>query len=239
MAVTADRSGPYAPPSAVLEIITRYRSRGLGTPITADVLGRVGITESLRPRTLYALQALDLIDESGAPTPTLESLRLAPQGEYQKRLAEWLNGAYADVLTIIDPATATDTQVRDAFRSYNPLGQQDRMVTLFCGLYAAAGIRPEKSPAPRTTPTAKPRGRAVSTPAIKSSSFVAAGREKSHIQSNMPPALAGLMASIPQDGKGWTKATRDKFVALFGATLDFSIPIITQAEADKENSGSA
>jgi hypothetical protein len=50
----------------------------------------------------------------------------------------------------------------------------------------------------------------------------------------MPPALAGLMASLPQDGDGWTKEQRNKFVTLFSATLDFCIPVVTQADIDNK-----
>ncbi|HWY60426.1 MAG TPA: DUF5343 domain-containing protein [Rhizomicrobium sp.] len=242
MAVTAATSAPYAPPSAIMEVVNRFR-RGLPPPITAEVLGRAGISDSLIPRTLQALRVLDLITDDGAPTPVLEGLRRSPEPEFQKRLTEWLNTAYADVLAFIDPATADEGAISDAFRSYNPVGQQPRMVTLYIGLYTAAGVRKlekgaEKSATPRTA-AAKPRARAISAPAAKPLSWIATAREKASAQSGMPPALAGLMASLPPAGTGWTKETRDKFVALFGVTLDYSIPIITQAQADKENTGGA
>src|SRR5688572_7472873 len=140
MTVTPDRPAPYAPATAVLAMIERHRSRGLPTPINADVLARASVSASLVPRTLYALQTLDLITESGEPTEVFERIRRSPEAEYKQRLLEWLNGAYADVLQYIDPATADEVAVRDAFRAYNPVGQQARMVTLFMGLYAAAGV---------------------------------------------------------------------------------------------------
>ena len=144
MAVTAEKSAPYAPASAIIALIERHRNRGLPAPVTSEVLGRAGISNSLIPRTLQALQVLDLIDEQGAPTETMEGLRLAPEAEYQKRLSEWLKGAYADVLSFVDPAQDDETAVRDAFRSYNPVGQQPRMVSLFLGLLATAGMADEK-----------------------------------------------------------------------------------------------
>lgn len=143
MPVTSTTSAPYAPAKAVLEIVSRYRSKGLSQPIDGDVLSRVGITESLVPRTLQALQTLDLLDDKGFPTATFESIRLAPEAEYKERLAHWLNAAYADVLNSVDPRTADETALQDAFRSYNPPGQRPRMVTLFVGLYAAAGMGKE------------------------------------------------------------------------------------------------
>ena len=45
----------------------------------------------------------------------------------------------------------------------------------------------------------------------------------------VPPALMGLLASIP--ARGWTQEAREKFVTAFGHVLDFSVPIITAAEA--------
>jgi hypothetical protein len=133
--------------------------------VDAEVLARSGISESLIARTIHALKTLDLIDDEGKPTETLEGLRLAPEGEYVNRLGQWLNSAYADVLKFIDPSTADETALRDAFRSYTPVGQQPRMVSLFVGLYGAAGIGPEKGAPPRSTrrsraapPSATPNG---------------------------------------------------------------------------------
>lgn len=149
MPVTPDASAPYAPASAVLDIVARYRTKGLPAPIDAEVLSRAGVSRSLIARTLYTLQVLDLIDDKGNPTDTLKSLRLAPEAEYKQCLAKWLKSAYADVLQFVDPETADEVSIRDAFRSYDPVGQQPRMVTLFIGLFAAAGIGPEKTFKPR------------------------------------------------------------------------------------------
>ena len=40
-------SAPYAPPATVLYVVNALRDRGLTTPITGDVLLRVGISDSL------------------------------------------------------------------------------------------------------------------------------------------------------------------------------------------------
>jgi hypothetical protein len=151
MSITRDKPGPYAPTSAILGLIERHRRNGLPSPVTEDVLERTGISSSLTSRTLQALVTLDLIDDQGRATPTLEGIRLAPEPEYKQRLADWLRAAYADALSFVDPAQDDETKIRDAFRAYKPVGQQPRMVTLFTGLFAAAGVRPEKkrSPAPR------------------------------------------------------------------------------------------
>lgn len=159
--VTLDKPAPYATSTAVLELIDRHRNKGLPAPVNADVLARSGISESLIPRTLQALQALDLIDEQGNRTKTLEGIRLAPEAEFRSVLSEWLKSAYADVLQFLDPATATEADIRDAFRKYNPIGQQARMITLFQGLMTAAGMMPSDKEAlprrPRSAPSHTPK----------------------------------------------------------------------------------
>lgn len=243
MPVTADKPAPYTSPSTIIDIIQRHRSKGLPQPINSEVLSRGGVLESMIPRTLQALQTLNLIDKEGKVTQVFEGIRLAPEAEYQKRMAEWLNSTYADVLQYIDPATATEVEIRDAFRSYIPTGQQSRMVTLFIGLYAAAGIGVQK-PAGKSTSTPRPvsttqqRRKVVVKPSVKQTTtdngsygFIA--------PSNFPPALDGLLKSLPTNGQCWTQEQRDKFYHTFGAVLDFCIPIgnqkIESADPDEES----
>ena len=151
MPITNEQPAPYAPTKAVIGLIERHRRNGLPSPVTEDVLQRAGISASLTSRTLQALMTLDLIDDQGRPTPTLEGIRLAPEPEYKQRLADWLRAAYADALSFVDPAQDDETKIRDAFRAYKPVGQQPRMVTLFTGLFAVAGVRPEKKRSSRPT----------------------------------------------------------------------------------------
>lgn len=203
------------------------------TPIDADVLGRAGVAQSLIPRTLQSLETLDLINDKGEPTPTLEGLRRAPEGEYKQRLAEWLSGAYADVLNFIDPATASEIAVRDAFRSYNPVGQQPRMVTLFLGLYTAAGIRSADKPAAARAPrTTTPRPRA--TPLTAKQNLKNPLVRDQPAANGIPPALAGLLADLPPPGKGWPQARRDKFLTTFETVLDYCIPIVEEEEIEAD-----
>jgi hypothetical protein len=228
MAVTADKPAPYTAPSAILEVIDRRRNRGLATPINADVLNRAGVSAGLIPRTIQALQTLDLIDEQGQPTPTFEGIRVAPEAEYKKRLEDWLKAAYADVFAYVDPSADDETRIRDAFRTYNPVGQQDRMVTLFMGLCAAAGLMPEKTP-PHSRPAARsatPRPVAPPKGAKPRPSFLGSGT------ASPPPAIAGLIASLPSEG--WTKAERDKFLKTFESVLDFAVPVITNPAKEED-----
>jgi len=210
-----------------MEVINRFR-RGLNSTINAEVLGRIGITESLVPRTLQTLQVLELIDEKGTATTTLEGLRRAPEQEFPVRLTEWLNRVYADVLLYIDPATANKGAILDAFRSYNPVAQQPRMVSLFTGLYAAAGVRKAETTESASVRVAGRKAavrRLLARPVATTTLTVPV--HTAHT-TGLPSAISGLLSNLPKSGQGWPKARRDQFLATFGAVLDFCFPIQEQ-----------
>ncbi|HTA30908.1 MAG TPA: hypothetical protein VK731_10495, partial [Candidatus Cybelea sp.] len=46
----------------------------------------------------------------------------------------------------------------------------------------------------------------------------------------LPPALVGMMASLPLADAGWTKEKRGQFLKLFETALDWCIPILTERE---------
>lgn len=238
MAVQPNSTAPYAPSATVLMVIERYR-RGLPAPINREVLGRAGVPDSLLARTLQALEILDLIDSEGRPSQAFDAIRRAPEAEYQARLRDWLNAAYADVLNFVDPATADETAIRDAFRNYDPVGQQPRMVSLFQGLYTAAGVitAPARQPRPVAQRTTVRRLLNPKAPAPKASPNVIASTARkmaSPALATIPPALGGLLESLPDAERGWTQAKRDKFVATFATVLDFCIPIVAD-DADTPN----
>lgn len=225
MPVTSEASAPYAPVSAILELMEKYRHRGLQKPFTPDVLQRAGVSVSLIPRTTQALQVLDLTTEDGMPTDTLEGLRMASESEFKARLEDWIRRAYAEVFQFVDPSKDDETAIRDAFRSYNPIGQQPRMVSLFIGLCEAAGIREgRKEGAPRISrPRIIPQYTKLQKPALKIRSEQASKRVQHSGQ--LPPAITGLLDSLPVNGEGWTQEQRDRFVKTFAVVLDFSFPI--------------
>lgn len=233
MTVTADSSAPYAPGSAVLGVVEKHREKCLPSVIDLDVLTRAGVSETLAPRTLQALKALDLITDDGKLTDTFEGLRLSSEADYQQRMGDWLRSAYADVLTYVDPETATEVQLHDAFRTYKPSGQRARMVSLFQGLFAAAGVAPErKRQAPKRASAVQTKPKAATMraaiPAARNNP-PPAGRQHQALPEGIPPALAGLIASLPADNR-WTQGQRDKFMAAFPVMLDYAFEIMPEAD---------
>lgn len=249
MPVTTDQPVPYAPASAILELIDRHRNKGLPSVVDADVLLRAGVSDSLVPRTLQALKTLDLLTDDGRPSEVFEGIRLAPTAEYQQRLTEWLNAAYADALSYVDPATDDEVAIRDAFRKYSPTGQQPRMVSLFMGLFTAAGVMPPKQrqSTPRTSTSSSvstPRSRSVGQVRSRSGSDSRSrsysgtpatdSQPRTHISAGMPPAIAGLLATLPTDTGYWTKDRRDQFMTTFAAVLDYTFKIGTAPKFEIE-----
>ncbi|MGH3721529.1 MAG: DUF5343 domain-containing protein [Pseudonocardiaceae bacterium] len=129
-------NGPaaYGPGKTVKDLIERFRDSGLPSTLTVESLQRVGVSESLAPRTLRSLKLLDLVDEQGKPTPQFEDLRRAPAAQFKAELVVFLKSVYSDVFELLEPANATYEKVQDAFRSFTPPGQRDRMVSLFLSL---------------------------------------------------------------------------------------------------------
>lgn len=237
MPIQADAPAPYAPPATVLNFLDRYRNHGLQTPIDATVLTRAGVNDSLINRTLAALQILDFIDDDGEPTAQLELLRGAPEAEYQARLADHIRSVYSDVFNYVDPATASYTEIRDTFRSYNPRGQQERMVTLFTGLCVEAGIISEVPPKPASTRRSTGASRQP-TNGARTTSRSAQKDPKPQarkLRAGLPTSIIGLIDSLPNAGEDWTQENRDSFVTAFGHILDFAYPIIKKEEQEEES----
>src|SRR5438876_905370 len=132
--IKQDGNAPYAPTPAVMSAIDAFRNRSVPTPITVDVIKRIGVSESLAARTLQALKLLDLLQEDGMPTAAFEDIRKAPEDEFRDRLADVVRGAYADLLAYRDPATDDASQIVEAFRHYKPPTMRQQMARLFLGL---------------------------------------------------------------------------------------------------------
>jgi hypothetical protein len=229
---------PYAPVKPVVALIERYRDRGMVTPITQEVLIKSQVvTESLAPRTYQSLKLLDLIDEQGQPTTALKELATSPGPEFKERAAALVRGAYAPIFSFADPATDSLEAVRDAFRGYEPRGQQERMVALFYGLCEFTGIVDEvpKRTAAQSAGTARSNGKAKKTG--KDAGSARESAKVTVVAAGLPAPLQGLLNDLAAKGPTWTQTQRDQFLAVFNAVLDYSYPVQPDRAGDPDDTG--
>lgn len=212
---------PYATSTTILGLIDRARDRGLPSPVTKEVLSKSGVPESLIPRTLQSLQLLELINDDGTWTQNLENLRRCAESELQSSLAEIIHSVYHDVFQYVDPEKDSATVLRDAFRTFTPHGQQDRMVSLFIGLCKRAGIISSEA-APKSQQRTK---RTANVVLKKKPPQKDEASSKQFSASGLSAPLSGVLATLPSGGSGWSQHDRDRFLTAFIAMLDYCIPI--------------
>ncbi len=230
---TARQVAPYAPAKAVLEVVDRYRDRGLPDPLTQDGLVQVGIAQTMASRTLAALRFLALVDEGGNRLEAFERLRRASTEEYPGILAEVVQAAYLPIFTIVNPAEDGDIAVSDAFRRYEPANQREKMVALFHALCQASGIEPvkprrrrvraERADAPRQgrlprTPTPPP---SREDSAVSPEGDGATHEEPGSIDYRL---ITAIIQQLPRDGR-WTKERRERWLSAMTSAVDLVLEV--------------
>jgi len=224
------RWAPYAPPATVISVLRYYREREVPETITAPDLGKAGVRKALWPRVFATLKFLKLIEDDGLTTRRFRELRDASLTTYPAVLAEILRVAYQPIFADIDPARATDGEVRGAFHPYNPGGQRSRMIALFRGLCLEAGIS---------------FGKATSQPIMRPVRVLASGVPKARANGNQgrtsrpnyvenaDPAVAAWIAKLPEPGKPWALSARKRWMQVLEAILEAAYPQLA-SDADHQ-----
>lgn len=212
MPIQSDGPAPYTAPKAVIGFIEAYRQRGLQVPFTQDVLVKAGVSETLAPRTMTSLKLLSLVTENGDPTQQLMDLRKAPEVEFKPRVAALIRDVYAEVFSYVDPSADPQERIRDGFRSYTPVGQQGRMVTLFLGLCEYAGLVPSSAERKASAAGGAATRRQNRAPRLRPQ-LVVTGRDPAAERVTDPawpsllpgghPLIQGLLRELPPVGAQW------------------------------------
>jgi len=156
--VNEPRSLPYAPPSSVIDVLSRFRTRNLPDVVDIERLMAMSVSRAVSTRVLSTLRFLGLVGESGEPTSTLRGLVRSTDEDYRETLSGVLRNAYAGIFEVVDPSQDRQEVVLNAFRRFEPASQHYRMSVLFLGLCREAGIPVLDEPRQRRTqsPSARP-----------------------------------------------------------------------------------
>lgn len=228
-----NESVPYAPGANVISLLRRRRDGRLPETLTLQELERLGIPQGSAPRVLVALQFLGLVDDEGRQTASFQRLGKVSDDEYPGVLAEIIRSAYPRVFDVVDPAEASDVQLSDAFRGFQPEAQRPRMITLFQALSREAGIVPGGPVEPRFRRARATTPRSVGTESIqKKPSRVSTRQMTEGVPGGIvtqPAAdyrlLVTLLDQLPTEGR-WTRERRDRWLQAVTANLDLLVEII-------------
>ncbi len=113
-----------------------------GDKVIISVLENFGIHSGEAYEVRIGLRNLGLIDSEDCITDTFVEVAPTTGEEYQKQLAKLLHYGYRDIFNHINPAHATQQELRDAFRDadYQPESMRSKMLSMFRALCREAGI---------------------------------------------------------------------------------------------------
>lgn len=222
---------PYASSKSVVEVIKRFRERGLPDPVNSSALEQIGIPPTMTGITLQALVFLQLIDEGGNRTEAFERLRRASSDEYQGILAEIVRKAYLPVFTIVDPSQDNDIQVADAFRRFDPANQRDKMIRLFLGLCEESAIvqgRPSRVRKQRVKKEQTPNTSSTMTrkPGLTTGAAEFGKKEDAH-EGNIGTdyrLISAIIQQLPHDAH-WSAEKRKRWLEAMTSAVDLIIEV--------------
>lgn len=186
---------------------------------------KIGLSPNLFTLNFRSLQFLGLVDEGGYPTDAARRLRTAPSDEFHKVLEQIVRSAYKPIFEVVEPTTASRTQVDDAFRHEKPEAQRARMVAFFLGMCREAGITLKEAPVGGRP--SKGQGKRISRKATATKDQVVLAEERPVERQlalppapsrSLDPALVGIVGKISELE---TADDLEAWVAMFRAAFNF------------------
>jgi hypothetical protein len=231
-----DNTRPYTPPSNVISVLQRTRSRNLPEIIDAEYLRDTGIPEGTITRTLFALRFLGLIGISGSISDQLKAIHTSTDEEYKTILGGLIRESYREVFNVIDPAQDPQDKILNFFRRYTPASQRSRMVIFFLGMCREAGISTLDVPKARSMGN-KPTRQSAAPTVIRIGRPKHKGKGEVINKPTIAPALDGLFKSLPAPGTPLSKAKREQWIVMAEAILKFLYPDEPQEPAEITQDG--
>ncbi len=223
---------PYPPPSNVITVLHRLRTRNVPERIDTEYLRDIGISDGTINRAMFALRFLGLIEGDEA-SAAVRAIAVSTDEEYQGILSGLLRDAYREVFEAIDPVEDPRNRIVNFFRRYTPGSQRERMVLFFLGMCREAGIVTADAPRARGTAAAvsaqasRQAARAPrrdSTPGARSLHRPGKEVRVGGGLSDIPPALELLVRSLPPIGMPLSDSQREQWLRMARETLAFVYP---------------
>lgn len=227
-----DTNRPYTPPSNVVAVLHRLRSRNLPERVEADYLRDASVSEGTVGRTLFALRFLGLIDEQGLPSQALRTIHTSTDEEYRSSLSGLIREAYSELFNVIDPAEDTQDRILNVFRRYTPASQRNRMVIFFLGMCREAGI--PTLDVPRQRSMREPGAARAPSPRRAATRSRPRAATVSEAGTDIHPALEGLVRSLPTPGAALLRERREQWLTMARGTLDYLYPTEEPSAPEEE-----
>jgi hypothetical protein len=244
---SAVKTLPYASTPHVMQLIQRYRSKGLPKPLSKADVEAMNIPSSSAFRALQTLKWLGLIDDGGYPTERFDQLKRASDSEFGPLFSGIVKEAYSGIFQYIDPDEADADAIESAFRKYDPVSERNRMINLFLGLCVEAGlVSEEKRPKTKAsrTPRSAAQPRRPTERKTEEKVNYGAVREERPLTREEPlrrnsniddipdhyRLLVELLRRLPQNQE-WSSAQRRKWLGAISAAVDVVVGVIDEDES--------
>lgn len=238
MPIPGDNWAPYAAPTNVLLVLRRLRERGVPERVTPELLEQFGMNSQGAGRVRATLEFLGLTEDDGTSTDLFRALHQATSPEYAGVLSDIVRSAYSRVFQAVDPATATDVEIKDAFRVFKPASQTGRMGTLFRALAQESGLiegDPRIIRRQRAAPATPAGGRATQPTRQQDQTAQRIVPQREQPQRQLSPMLKGFFDGLPPKGTVMSEAERENLATIFKTMLAVDYPAGSIGKEEKAN----
>jgi hypothetical protein len=231
---------PYSPGNRTVDVVNRIHEGKTPQVLTLKALQSLGVPEGNAARVQKTLRFLGLITPEHQLDDAAVRLRKATSDEYEETLAELIRASYQPIFVSYDPATATDTDLNNAFKPYDPAGQRQNMIGLFMALCREAGLASQSS-------EVRKRGRPSVASTVRRSRESQKGEAKDTNDTQAAPVTQSVVTQTAKIADGvlfhpaidallregrkvaesdeWTIDARDRIVSGFQTLLDLFLPV--------------
>lgn len=225
---------PYFAFRTLTNTLEDMKKRGIPNRIDRSFLP--GMSGAGQTQFIAGLKSLGLIDAGGTVQPVLRDMVNATPEERGRLLGEVLKDRFPEAVAL-GSTNATTGELVEVFREYGVAGDTARKAIAFYLQAAKFAGNVPLSPlfqTPRITSSGgtKRRRPRVTDGELDGETPTPQTTPTAIGMTDLHPALAGVLIELPRQGRGWTKDRRDAFLKMFEMAVDFTIPIVEDADEE-------